>query len=482
MAIFGISCGFHDAAISVVEEDKILFAAHAERYSRVKGDKLLNQELVNAALDHGGKPEAVIFHEKPWLKRLRRWAYGQGNGFNAKDHIKQFFRGHRIYTMGHHESHAAAGWYTSDYESAAVVVIDAIGEWDTISVWDASIWKGMEKVWSAQYPDSLGLLYSAFTKRCGFKPNEEEYIMMGASAFGTPSLVDEIRKDFIESADAPDFKLKRNVHRGIGDWMPDAKVEDIAASIQFILEEYLHDLMEWVRAKTGRKRLVYMGGVALNCVANAKLFDVFDDVWIMPNPGDAGSSLGAALAWQGAPVAWRGPYLGKDIGEGFSVKDAVTGLVSGKVVALAHGRAEFGPRALGNRSLLVDPRYRSSKTTVNRIKQREQFRPFAASILAEHAHDHFLMPANANSAYMQYAWRAKHPQAVPAICHVDGTSRIQTVTREQNPSFHALLEAWYQETGCPMLLNTSLNVKGEPLVNSWADVMKFGRSIVEVAQ
>lgn len=335
----------------------------------------------------------------------------------------------------------------------------------------------MKKIWSAKYPDSLGLLYSAFTERCGFKPNEEEYILMGAAAYGRPSIVDDIRKEFIQRGEYPhEFMLSKNVHKGIGKWKHMVSIEDIAASIQKVLEEYLIELFEWVAMTTGKRRLVFMGGVALNCVANAKLAarKIFDDIWIMPNPGDAGSSLGAALSYKREQVKWENPYLGTEIRRKLDIEDAVRALRAGDVIAIANGRAEFGPRALGNRSILADPRQRSAKNAVNEIKKRQKFRPFAASILEEEAENHFVMPQHVeNSPYMQYTWRVKYPRYVPAICHINSTSRIQTVNREQNPEFYDLLKLWHEKTECPMLLNTSMNIRGMPLVNTWEDANNF---------
>jgi carbamoyltransferase len=478
MAIFGISCGFHDAAVSVVSGKKILFAGHSERYSKTKNDPLLHKDLVREALEWGD-PDTIVYYERPWLKRTRQWYAGQTNQFDYKAHIRDFFGKVPVEKVGHHEAHAAAGYYTSGFDDAAIIVVDAIGEWDTTSVWVGS-GDVLKKVWSTTYPDSLGLLYSAFTKRCGFKPNEEEYIMMGAAAYGRWSTWhDFLKTDFIEYGDGPDFRLRQNVHFGIDNWKPSANIEDLAAGMQSVLEEYLVRLFEWVAFTTGKRYVVFMGGVALNCVANAKLAarHIFDDIWIMPNPGDSGSSLGAALACKREQVQWDGPYLGTDIKREVDIANTVAALGEGKICAIAAGRAEFGPRALGNRSILADPRSRRTKNHVNEIKKRQKFRPFAASILEEHAHDWFTMPEQvAISPYMQYSWCVRYPRAVPAICHVDATSRIQTVNREQNPMFYDLLTRWFEKTGCPMLLNTSLNVKGMPLVNDWQDAELFRAS------
>lgn len=474
MAIFGVSAGFHDAAVSVVSGSKILFGGHSERYSKSKNDRLLHEDLVREALEWG-EVDTLVYYEKPWLKRTRQWYAGQENDFDYKAHIREHFGNVRIEKVGHHEAHAAAGFYTSGFEDAAIIVCDAIGEWDTTSVWTGGP-EGLKKVWSTTYPDSLGLLYSAFTQRCGFKPNEEEYIMMGAAAFGRPEYKDAIREEFMQYENGPDFSLRKNVHLGIGDWKPTADIQDLACSMQKVLEEYLVLLFDWVANTTKKRYVVFMGGVALNCVANAKLAarKIFDDIWIMPNPGDAGSSLGAALAYKRAHVSWDGPYLGTNIERALDIDRATAELEAGRIIAVANGRAEFGPRAFGNRSILADPRSRKAKGLVNEIKKRQQFRPFAASVLEEHARREFIIPEHLeNSPYMQYTWRVASPRAYPAICHIDSTSRIQTVNRQQNATYYALLERFHEKTGCPMLLNTSMNIKGMPLVNDWKDAEAF---------
>jgi carbamoyltransferase len=220
-----------------------------------------------------------------------------------------------------------------------------------------------------------------------------------------------------------------------------------------------------------------MGGVALNCVANRKLFEIYDDVHIMPNPGDAGSSLGAAALHYynitAKRVEWQGPYLGSNIPGTYPVKKALRSLERGEIFGIANGRAEFGPRALGNRSLLADPRGGDIKNRMNAIKKRQKFRPFAPVILAEHCDEYFEMPQEGlQSPYMQFVAKCKKPEEFPAIIHADGTSRVQTVPRDGS-GIRELLEKWYVLTGCPMLLNTSLNIRGEPMVNDRADADRF---------
>lgn len=471
--IYGVSCGSHDAALAVIHKHSIDFAAHSERYSRIKNDPDLNHGIVDDARDYG-RPDVVVYYENPWKRWSRNLYAGQPLKMNPKKYLREFFPWSKVKTVGHHESHAAGGYFTSPFSEAAVIVVDAIGEWDTITVWDAC-GTNMRCIYRVQYPHSLGLLYSAMTHRVGLKPNENEYILMAMAAFGRPDLVPAIKQDFIESTTIPDLRLKKNVHRGIKDWMPGADSMDIACSMQVILEEYLSDLFEWAAYTTKRKNVVFAGGVALNCLANANIRSAghFDNWWIMPNPGDAGSSLGAALAYRKDFVEWKTPYLGTNISGSYDVVSVVEALKQHGLVGLARGRAEFGPRAFGNRSILADPRSKISKVRVNQIKGRELFRPFAPIVMKEWAHKWFDLPAP-ESPYMQYAVKCRMPSKVPAVIHADGTARVQTLSKEQNPKLYELLEVWYHMTGVPILLNTSFNGKGEPIVNTRAEAEETG--------
>jgi len=474
MLIWGISANSHDAAITVVEDKEILFASQSERYSGVKNDAHLNAGIVSDAYRYG-EPDMVIWYERPWMKSLRQLRAGQGWVNNS---AKQYVRNHNIQapvvTVDHHHSHAAGGYYTSNFDEAAVLVIDAIGEFDTTSIWHGKGTK-LEKKFSLSYPDSLGLWYSAMTQRVGLKPNEEEYILMGMAAYGDPlKYTPMILEDFFDSRHM--LKLTHNLHRGCMWWRPELNTTqdmyDIAAATQFIYELCFHDLLDEAKKLTGSKNLVLGGGCALNCVANSIAFQYFERVWIMPNPGDAGNSLGAITAYQQEFLNWHGPYLGLDIGMKYPTDQLISTLKTDKIAGVASGRAEFGPRALGHRSLLADPRGDDIKDKVNSIKKRQKFRPFAPAILAEHANEYFHMPA-AESPYMQYTATCKKPLKFPAIIHADGTSRVQTVSKTDSPEFYNFLQEWYRETGCPMVLNTSLNIRGKPMVNTRQDAMEF---------
>ena len=475
MKIWGITAQVHDAAIAVVENGEILFAASAERYSKIKQDPNLNQALIDDALFYG-KPDVVSYYESPWLKKSRQLLTGQFSyALDFSRMPRSYLQRHGIkcplHCVSHHKSHAAAGFYTSPYTEAAVVVVDSLGEWQTISIWKADS-SGLSLLHSVSFPSSLGLLYSSFTKRVGLKPNEEEYILMGMAAYGKPIYVDQILNDFIDQRYL--FRLKRNCHMGIGDYLPHANIEDLAASIQVVTEQAVNKIVALAKSRTGLANLVYMGGVALNCVANSSLFKHFENIWIMPSPGDSGSSIGCAAVVHKDRLNWRGPYLGHNIQGKYPIDEMCDSLAQGKIIGIAKGRAEFGPRALGNRSLLADPRSPDVKDRLNEVKKRQKYRPFAPAIPIELSDQYFDMPVK-DCAYMQFVGRCKFPEQYPGASHVDGTSRLQTVKQQENPEFHALLMAYYDKTGCPMLVNTSLNIRGKPIVNDEADSMEFER-------
>jgi len=480
MKILGINCMNHDAAMAVVDYSsgigEILWAAHSERYSKIKNDHYLNQKIVDEA-NTFGPFDKVVYYEKPLLKKTRQLYAGQWGTALSYTEMPQWHLDHFNIKIDeyvkHHDSHAAAGYFTSPFKDtgATILTVDAIGEWETVSISTADkVW--IERKETLNYPHSIGILYSAFTHRCGLKPAEEEYILMGMAAYGTPKYKQKIYDDFV--CQTP-FKLKKNLHRGLSDWEPNADVMDIAASIQAVTEECLAEL--WHRAsKYGSRNLVYAGGVALNCAANRVLANMglFDNIWIIPNPGDAGSSLGCIAAHQKSHLKWEHPFLGHNIDGEYPVDALIKELKENKMVGVASGRAEFGPRALGNRSLLADPRGEGIKDLVNSIKKRQKFRPFAPAILEEDVHEYFDLPkAVQNTPYMQFTAACTHGKDFPAIIHHDHTSRVQTVRKTDNPGFHALLTEWKRQTGCPILLNTSLNIKGQPIVNDRADGKAF---------
>lgn len=480
MNIWGISANSHDAAVSVWHDKELKFAAHSERYSGIKNDGDLCAGIIEDA-EQFGRPDLIVWYEDPKLKTARQYIAGQGDKTQENDvaaYLARYNLIAPIHIGQHHHSHAAAGYYTSGLKDATVVVIDSIGEFETLTVW-AGVGNQLTKHYSQGYPDSVGLWFSAMTQRCGLKPNEEEYILMGMAAYGDPErLKPAIYDDFFDTIRGPEIKFKRNLHRGCPDWRLDLlslqDTYDIAAATQQIYTELLQGIVDWAHKTMPSSNLILMGGCALNCVANSTVTNNWRNVWIMPNPGDAGSSVGAVCGYFGEHVRWPGAYLGYDLGNKYPVDGIIDILKSKKIVGVASGRAEFGPRALGHRSLLADPRGPEIKDTVNAIKRRQKFRPFAPAILEEYVHDYFVMPAGITaSPYMQFVAKCKKPDEFPAIIHADGTSRVQTVGKNDSAGFRKLLEDWHSLTGCPMLLNTSLNIKGMPMVNTAKDAYDF---------
>jgi carbamoyltransferase len=425
MRILGISEGSHDAAWTLVEAATIVEAHHVERHTRVKNDKWLNKDLLPEA-------DIVVGHENKYRVRSR-------NAIAGQEHQQENIETDTDYN--HYDTHAWAGWSTSSFEDCDILCVDAIGEMETGAAYTMRD-RVLTKTWEMKYPKSIGLAYSAVTAALGYKPMEEEYIVMGLAAYGEPLY------DF-------DYLMDTNCHKGIE--LPNGRPEDIAASIQVFYEKQLLNL---VKEYCHHENLVLMGGCALNCVANSRIEG--KNIWIMPNPGDAGSSLGAVAAFYEDKLDWEGPYLGTNIENEINPREIARYIAEHGVCGVANGRAEFGPRALGNRSLLADPR-RDVKDTVNEIKRRQKFRPFAPAILEECAEQFFEGPMN---EYMQFVAKAKHDYK--SVTHVDGTARVQIVRQKTYGSqIRKILEEFTDITGCPMLLNTSLNIKGEPMVDSW---------------
>jgi carbamoyltransferase len=481
MITWGISANSHDAALAVFLDEHLVFASHSERFSKKKNDKHLCKELVDYAKNKFyGLPDRVYWYENPYLKTARQLYAGQGwkwEDNDIKSYLSRWNINGRLHYTNHHRSHAATGYFTSGFDDACILVIDAIGEFETLTIWKAE-GNRLKKLYSKWFPNSIGLFYSAITQRLALRPLEDEYILMGMSAYGNvDNLYTRMRDDFVDKYH--DYTFAKNLHRGCLDWAPDLTVNDsfdVAAATQEIYERFFETALGHAKKLTGSNNLVLMGGCALNCVANRLTGKYFDNTWIMPNPGDAGSAIGAVLAhnpqWRIEPKHFT-PFLGYDMGYKSTNEEIVDYLIENKICGVARGPAEFGPRALGNRSLLADPRGNDIKERVNDIKRREQFRPFAPVILEELCDTYFDMPNGwSNSRYMQVIARCRVPELFPAIVHHDGTSRVQTVSRDGSP-LRLLLERWYTLTGCPMLLNTSLNIKGRPMVNDHADARTF---------
>lgn len=477
MITWGISANSHNAALAVFRDDDLIFASDSERYSKIKNDADLDKSMLNEVTVNYGPPERIYWYENPYIKTIRQVYSGQGLRYK-ENNIKKYLRTYNLHApisyQRHHNSHAAAGYYTSPFTTANVICIDSIGEFETLTIWKAE-GNLLQKLYHQNYPNSIGLWYSAMTQRIGLKPNEEEYILMGMAALGDPyRFYADMYRDFISAKGLVEFS--HNFHRGCKWWRPELNSEkdrfDIAASVQKIYEDLFVAVLDHSKKLRDSPNLVLMGGCALNCVANHLSFQYYDNVWIMPAPGDNGSSIGSVLAHKQRHIEWPGPYLGHDLGHTDDNSTIVDHLIKNEICGLARGRAEFGPRALGNRSLLADPRSLDIKDKVNKIKHREMFRPFSPVILEEFAEMYFDMPTR-YSPYMQFTAKCRYPNQFPGIVHYDGTSRVQTISSKDNPMFRDLLEKWFVRTGCPMLLNTSLNIKGQPMINDSNDVKKW---------
>jgi carbamoyltransferase len=482
MIILGINETSHDASVSLIKDGEILFAGHAERYSKQKNDWYVNDSLISDALQYGF-PDQVAYYERPLLKASRLLLRGGAGDWRPKYQLDNMFgRPVPVRSFKHHYSHACAGYYTSDFNNAVIVVLDAIGEYNTSTIWVGEGDK-IKLKYKKNYPVSFGLFYSAFTQLIGLMPNQEEYIMMGMAAYGDWTKYYKKVNEYFPSYD----QQKYNFHKGIYDWgwvESEQDKFDIAAAVQVVYQQRLNDFMRMAKSITGKSNLVFMGGCALNSSANTLLWDIFDMIWIMPNPGDAGSSLGSAAALYGKHLDWKTPYLGYDLGGKYPVQQIVDGILKDGVVAVATGRAEYGPRALGNRSILADPRDPLIKDKVNLIKQRELFRPFAPVIMEECADKWFDM--DFASPYMQYTVKCLKPEQIPSVVHADGTSRVQTVNRNENRDLWRTINKFYLKTGVPVLLNTSLNIKGQPLLNDEQDIdqweKQYGTKIIRGVQ
>jgi carbamoyltransferase len=593
-SILGISAYYHDSAACLVIDGEIIAAAQEERFTRVKHDYRFPGNAVRYCLKEAGiTPEQldyVGFYDKPllkfdrlletyldytpsgflsFLKAMPLWMkeklwmpdmigieFGKVAGAEDERAAKRLAKQFRWKLLfgDHHESHAASAFYPSPFEEAAILTMDGVGEWATSSM---GVGRGAEinLLKELRFPDSLGLLYSAFTYYTGFKVNSGEYKIMGLAPYGEPKYVPLIKEKLVEVCEDGSLRMNqeyfgysqglRMTNRAFDRLLggpprePESKLTqremDLARSVQEITEEVVLKMARYVQRETGMKKLCLAGGVALNCVANGLLLRerLFDDVWIQPAAGDAGGSVGIALAiWHrylgkprispesegtwvsscnhsnGVPLPYadgmKGAYLGPSNSEAeieqylrannfpytkYSRQDlpgAVADLlVAEKVVGLHQGRMEFGPRALGGRSIIGDARSPKMQSVMNlKIKYRESFRPFAPSVLREHVADWFEM--DIDSPYMllvadvaekrlrkmtaeeEKLWGIEKLNVVrseiPAVTHVDYSARIQTVRREVNPLYWEIMEAFRKKTGCPVIVNTSFNVRGEPIV------------------
>ena len=556
--ILGISAFYHDASAVVLKNGEIIAAAQEERFTRKKHDPSFPENAVEYCLTEAGisikDVNVVAFYDKPFLKFERLLeTYLSYAPLGIRSFIqampswikkKLFMRIHiedmldydgTIIFPEHHHSHVASAFYPSPFDQAAVLTVDGVGEWTTVS-FGAGKGNNIEMMKELKFPHSLGLLYSAFTYYCGFKVNSGEYKLMGLAPYGEAKYVDTILDNLIDLKEDGSFRINlryfsycaglvmtnKRFDKLFGD--PRRKPEseltqkhmDLAKSIQVVTEMGMIRMANFVCRETGMKNLCLAGGVALNCVANGKVLleGPFEKIWIQPSASDSGGALGAAfVAWHeylGNPrvaegerdkqkASLLGPsYTNDQIQDFLDTNDikyksvshndipscAAELIADQKVVGWFQGRMEFGPRALGSRSILGDPRSEKMQSIINRkIKFRESFRPFAPSMLAEEVSAYFDM--DCESPYMLLVAPLKEDRrenvdkmretvglkslnikrsTIPAITHVDYSARVQTVSREDNPIYYDLINAFYEKEGCPIVINTSFNVRGEPIV------------------
>lgn len=573
MLILGISAFYHDSAVCLIDDGKLIFAAQEERFSRKKHDSEFPEKALKRCLEYCGITavdlDGVVFYEKNFTKLDRLFSTymqfapaGIRSFLSAvpvwakqKIFIKEIIREKLgrddlpIYFTNHHEAHIASAFYPSPFQAAAVITVDGVGEWDTLTIAraagsDFSILKRIT------FPHSLGLLYSAFTYFTGFKVNSGEYKLMGLAPYGEPVYRDLILQELIDVKDDGSFRLNLkyfNFHTsltmtgkkfaklfGVNRRKPETELRqvdmDLAASIQLVLEEIMEKIVRYAKAHIASDNLCLAGGVALNCVANGKILkkQIFKNIWIQPAAGDAGGALGAALYFwhkhlknkrqaNGDVSAQGGSFLGphysaaeiKAFLEEKQIKyqeferaelcRTVAQLIADqKVIGFFQGRMEFGPRALGGRSIIGDARSAAMQSKMNlKIKFRESFRPFAPSILEEFTGEYFdfhhpspymLLVYDINEKYRTpiaaeaggkkgLAKLSVTRSTVPAITHVDYSARLHTVNRKTNPYYYDVISAFRQLTGCPVIINTSFNVRGEPIVESPADAYRcFSRT------
>ncbi len=568
MRILGISAFYHDSAVCLLKDGQIAFAAQEERFSRKKHDSEFPEKALKRCLEYCGCTAAdidcVVFYEKNFLKLDRLFSTymqfapaGIRSFLSAvpvwakkKIFIKEIIKeklGREdipVYFTAHHESHIASAFYPSPFKDAAVITLDGVGEWDTLTIArakdeDFSILKRIT------FPHSLGLLYSAFTYFTGFKVNSGEYKLMGLAPYGEPVYRDLILKELVDVKEDGSFRLNLkyfNYHTGLTmtneifarlfhatPRKPETALRqvdmDLAASIQAVLEEIMEKIVRFAKKNVDSDNLCLAGGVALNCVANGKILkkQIFKNIWIQPAAGDAGGALGAALfVWHkykknkrqvngGIPLqggSFWGPHYSREEIKAFlderqikyreyehgTLCKEVAGLIAGqKIIGFFQGRMEFGPRALGGRSIIGDARSTEMQSKMNlKIKFRESFRPFAPSMLEEYTGEYFdfhhpspymLLVYNINEKYRVPGTaedQAKKGLAklsikrstVPAITHVDYSARLHTVNAETNPFYYAVISEFYKLTGCPVIINTSFNVRGEPIVESPEDAYR----------
>ena len=493
----GFSEDFHNAAVATIAESgEVLFASQSERFTKNKNDSRMHEGMWDAYVK---EDDHLTFYEDRELKRTQRKNSDLSQEKHRKNireeiHSDQWHENFvNIPIEGalpsydkfhqHHVSHCANAMFTRPWDSmddTVMVSIDGVGEIQTSVIYD----KNFNLLKETHWPKSVGLVYTRATGALGLRKLEDEYVVMGLASYGEDKfsqlLIDwynsisditpDIEKYGTVGVDGSYSQNKNlELNQILVDNLNKYSQEDFAASVQAFAHTIIMDIMK--EARQYGSKLAYSGGVAQNVVSNSSLFDIFDDVHIAIEPTDGGSALGAAaMSWYQETgkdkLIWT-PYLGYDMENDINPREVVDHLLSKQYCGVASGRAEFGPRALGNRSLIADVR-KDVKDTVNTIKRRQKYRPFAPAILEEYADEYFEGPMN---EYMQFTAKAKHDHK--SVIHVDGTSRVQLLRNDCTSVFRKIVEEFYDRTGVPMLLNTSLNIRGRPMVNDLHDAELF---------
>lgn len=535
MNILGISCFYHDSAATLVVNGKVVAAVAEERFSRDKHDNSFPENAIRYCLSQAEFEvediDKVVFYEKPIQKfdRILETAaveFPKGYRFfsevlpewlGTKLRLRKFLRkkigySGKVEFREHHYSHAASAFYPSPFNEAAILTVDGVGEWKTNQTFKAE-GEEIKPLEHIKFPNSIGLLYSTITSYLGFMVNNDEYKVMGLASYGEPVYREEF-EEFIEINSDGSYEMDQDYFsythkkkmwskklenilgkpRENGEKIQE-RHKNIAATLQKTLEEVLLKQVDYLYRKTNTENLCMAGGVALNSAANGKLRKdmPFKEIWIQPAAGDAGGSMGAALAGSNnADYSMENCYLGpkyssKRVKRALKqndinyrerkreeiVEETADRIAEGEVIGLYRGRTEWGPRALGNRSILADPRREDMVDIVNKkVKFRENFRPFAPTVIHQHASDYFEIKGE--SPYMLFVFNAHKDKIsdIPAVTHVDNTSRIQTLKRNTNPFYYDIIERFYSKTGVPVLLNTSFNLKGMPIVNKPKEAIK----------
>lgn len=490
MLHFGVVSHNHDASVAMAVDSTLYFASQSERFSQIKNDPKLDAELCWYATKHYGEPDVIHYFEKPYNRNhLLNGRFNQirTQGMIARELHNKFYLTSKteIVFHDHHLSHAATACETSSFEEAVVVVMDAVGQNDCVSIYQynnqASGKKRYKLLFRVNYPDSMGLFYTAMTERLGLKPNQDEYIVMALTDLGQPIYTDLLKDTFFKDFGV-ELKLKHNVHQGIG-WFGNQREfsfteqADLAASTQALFTEYVLKLIKHAKLLSGSENLALGGGCFLNGVTNHAItqLNLFKQIWINPNPGDGGSSIGAIALGLGRKIPYTNSFLGVSANHEPNIDYAIKALSNGIPIAICTGNAEFGPRALGHRSILFDPSIPNAQDIMNVVKRRQSYRPFAPVVLERNAKQEFELSESADYQFMQYVVPVKSNR-YPGATMLGKTARVQVVS-DSNNILSQILEAWEAKTGKTVLLNTSLNGKNQPITKDYSEATKVARSL-----